>query len=74
MDEMKFLFSKCSIFVVWQILYCTDNSHLEQTACAFDFNDFEPYLSRVIITSLYPLFSFVIILIEHSAKSKQGPN
>ena len=35
---MKFLFSKCSIFVVWQMLHCTDNSRLEQTACAFDFN------------------------------------
>lgn len=74
MDEMSSLISKYSIFVVSQILYCIDDSLLVQVARVFNFNDIGSYLSRIILNSLFPVVSFVIILIIQSAKSKQVSN
>ena len=71
---MSSLISKYSIFVVSQILYCIDDSLLVQVARVFNFNDFGSYLSRIILNSLFPVVSFVIILIIQSAKSKQVSN
>ena len=53
MDEMKSLVSNCLIFVS-QMLYRTDDSPLLQVAYVFDFNDIGSYLSKTILTSLYP--------------------
>ena len=74
MGEMKSLVSRCSIFVIWQILYRRDDISLVWAARVFDFNDFGSYLSKTILTSLYLLDSFVITLIEHSVKSKEVRN
>ena len=71
---MSSLISKCSIFVESQIFYRTDDSLLVRVACLFNFSDFGLYLSTIILTSLFPIVSFVIILIIHSAKSKQVSN